>query len=255
MRKLRRQWSEFSLEKKLGVLSPVAIAVVTGVVVPILLSGGSSDSEPSSDDREAQLEVIDLAVTDGTVLTPERLDPPSVDLTVRNAGRLVSIVKRVGLRVLEFGAVEICQQGAGLRPSASYDVLLPTNPDEGQFFEVKVSQQIPPGEADRFTLRLEVPEDAFFRGRYLYQLEVLLYHDTDPEPISAGKALVSVPTLPDHRYFWSAVPPSLRDSYRGSEVKSIRQCLKRNDETFRELLALEGERSGQLTLELMEQEA
>jgi hypothetical protein len=37
VRKLRQQWSELSLEKKLGiVVVPVSLAIISGVLVPLL---------------------------------------------------------------------------------------------------------------------------------------------------------------------------------------------------------------------------
>lgn len=45
-RKLWGQWRELEFDKKLGILIPTSIALLTGVVVPVLLVSGSSQSDP-----------------------------------------------------------------------------------------------------------------------------------------------------------------------------------------------------------------
>jgi hypothetical protein len=266
VRKLRQQWADLSLEKKLGFAVPLVIAGVTGVIVPVLLAGGGG-SGAEHQDQGSELEVIDLAVSDGQALAASSAKAQetayrteTVDVTVRNAGDLVSIVTGIGFGILSAGFLEICEGGgAGLPPSETYDVQLPTtahlegdrvvaSPEEveGRLLEYKISQEIPPGEADRFTVRLEVPPERQL-GVDLYQLEVLLYHDADPEPASAGTVLVSVPS-PDSFHFRSYVPAALRSGERAS----IRKCYERNRATYQEMLALEGERSPELTADLMQ---
>ena len=203
MGNLRRQRSELAFEKKLSiVIVPVLLALI-GIAVPVLqLASGDDDAEgerpPPAD---SQLEVIDLAVTKGERNIEPRV-PQSIDLTVRNRGKLVSIVKRVDVRVRETGFVEICQAGGGLSPSKAYQLLLPPKASAGQVLESKVSQEIAPGAADRF---VEVPEPDRQLGSYLYRLDVLLEHDTAKKPMKAGTVLVSAPFMPMPQDFWSAV--------------------------------------------------
>src|SRR5204863_3632356 len=95
-RKDLRNRREISLEKKLAMfVAPVVVAVATGILVPVLtgaFSGGDGAAK-----RSAKLELVDLAVGGGRF---QRLlsGPPSklqfVDVTVRNTGDLVSVIKR-----------------------------------------------------------------------------------------------------------------------------------------------------------------
>ena len=203
MGRLRRSWAELPLEKKLGtVFVPILVAAI-GVGVPLLLAGGGNGGEEKAD-PQPQLETIDLAVTGGSQLS----DPPKVqevDLTVRNSGDLLSIVKRVGFRIRASALVKVCTgAGAGLEPTERYKpVLLPPKPSLGQLVKTKVSAPIEPGDARRFTVGLDMPNPAKVEGKRIYQVDVLLYHDHGGEPIRAGTALVAVPYLPMPSDFWS----------------------------------------------------
>jgi hypothetical protein len=272
VRKLRQQWTDLSLEKKLGFAVPLVIACVTGVVVPVFLAGGSG-SGPQPPNEESELEIVDLAVTGGQLQSESPAaakraveNTQALDITVRNAGELVSVMTAIGFRILDAGFLQICQAGGGLEPSESYDVQLPAtaeiegdqvvaSPDEveGKLVEDKLSQEIRPGQADRFLVRLDVAEPERQLGSHLYQLEVVLYHDGDPEPTSAGNVLVSVPFLPNPFNFWSSIPPEARRSgFRGAAGAAARECYQRNDAVYKEMLALDGERSPELTLDLMQ---
>jgi hypothetical protein len=250
MGNLRRQWSELAFEKKLSIVFvPVLIALI-GIAVPVLqLASGDDEAEGERPPRaDARLEVVDLAVTHGRLDVEPRVTQ-RIDLTVRNLGQLVSIVKRVGMRVRDAGFVAICQGGGGLDASKRYDVLLPPRATAGQLLESKVSQEIEPGAADRFVLKLDVPEPDRQLGHYLYQLDVLLEHDTAKEPMDAGTVLVSAPYLPVVWDFWSARKDE--GSFQGAGAAEVRRCLQDNEATFRRMIALEGERSPELSEQLL----
>lgn len=253
MRNLRRSWAELSFEKKLSiVIIPVLLALIS-VGVPILVSGDGGDGGASNgqttDRPRSSLEVIDLAVTSGSPRgTPEAIQ--KIDLTVRNAGDLVSVVKRLGLRIRASGLLRICQAGGGLEASEAYKVELPPDPAPGEVVEAKVSQQIPPGEADRFTVGLDVPDPARQFGDRLYHLDVLIYHDTEKRPIRAGTVLASAPYLPNNYYFWSGQPYP-RSELRGEAGTQVAKCLDANEATLKRMLTLEGERSPALSRDLL----
>jgi len=254
MANLRQQWSELSLEKKLSIaVVPLTVALI-GALVPVLVArGGSGDAAPATSAASSApasapgLEVIDVAVGGGEVRGrgPTQL----VDITIRNAGTLVSVVKRIGFRVRASELLTICQAGGGLEASATYDVLFPGETEPGTVLEQKVSQQIAPGEADRFTVHLDVKEPERQLGEHLYQLDVLLYHDTAREPLRAATVVVSVPSVPDEGYFWSAVPEAARPGYEQPAAGEVKQCLVDNESKYTRMLALDGERSPLLTLE------
>lgn len=248
MGRLRGSWAELPLEKKLGtVFVPILVAAI-GVGVPLLLAGGGNGGEEKAD-PQPQLETIDLAVTGGSQLS----DPPKVqevDLTVRNSGDLLSIVKRVGFRIRASAPVKVCTGGgAGLEPTERYKpVLLPSKPSPDQIVKTKVSAPIEPGDARRFTVGLSVPDRAKAEGKRIYQLDVLLYHDQGEEPLRAGTALAAVPYVPVRWDFWSGQPiprATLMSMVDGPEIV---RCLDRNEANLRKMLALSGERSAGLSL-------
>lgn len=249
MGNLRRNWAELSFEKKLSI---VVIPVLLGTIaagVPLLAGSGDGSSTGSSGSDtgrpRSNLEVVDLTVTGGS----PRGEPKAIqtiDVTVRNAGDLVSVVKRMGFRVRAAALLEICQAGGGLEASERYKVILPPDPQRGQLVEAKVSQQIGPGRADRFTLGLDVPEPARQDGDRIYQLDVLLYHDTTKRPIHAGTVLAAAPYLPDKSYFWSGQINPKSEQWGGPD-SPVWQCLDNNEAALKRMLALSGQRSPELS--------
>jgi hypothetical protein len=158
------------------------------------------------------------------------------------------VIKRLGFRIRATGLLTIPQAGGGLEPSKDYDVLLPGTPRVGQLVVYKISQEVQPRANDRFTVRLDEPEPERQLGPRLYQLDVLLYHDTTAAPVKAGTALVAVPYRPDKSFFWAGVAPSDRGDYGNIPPPSM----KENEKTFRRMMALPGEQPPELTLDLVD---
>jgi hypothetical protein len=257
MRGLVQRWRELSFEKKLaGVIVPVLVTAIS-VTVPILAGGSGSKETPvaaaSPPAHTAKLQVLDLAVSGGNpgVLLRDRPTPSKIDLTVRNAGSLVSVLTRLGLRVRATGFVAICQAGGGLEPSKNYDVLLPPRAHIGQLIRYKLSQQVAPNNADRFTVRVDVPEPARQLGTYLYQLDVLLFHDQARAPVKAGTVIVAAPFVPTPPDFWSAAPAKWRAEFAGAASGPVKECMMKNEAVYRTILALKGERSSLLNKDVL----
>jgi hypothetical protein len=241
-----RQWRKLTFEKKLGISVPLLIASITGVLVPVLLSSGG---EPAASKHESQLEVVDLSAADGSRKLGAEDPLQALDITVRNLGDTVSVVKRVGLRVLDHGVIKVCQAGGGLEPSAQYKVILPPRPVKGALVSAKLSQQIPAGEADRFIIGMDLPNPARQSQDVIYQLQVLLFHDTSKEPLDAGTVLVSAPRRIFAQDFWSSVPVSARAAFAGE----VGDCLQTNEKTAKRMLKLDGERPPSMDEELFTQ--
>ncbi|SDM65792.1 hypothetical protein SAMN05660642_03036 [Geodermatophilus siccatus] len=79
-----------------------------------------------------------------------------------------------------------------LNVSASYDVVLPFDPERGEVLEVDLAQEIERDRADRFEFSMQTPDVDLARGTYLYRLEVTLIRDGD-NPLPAGVAIVAAP--------------------------------------------------------------
>jgi hypothetical protein len=246
---MRRQWSELAFEKKLSIVVVPLVVALLGIAVPVLQLFGDDDGDDGGRAPAGpapSLEIVDLAVTDGDPRAEPRVTQ-AIDLTLRNRGDLVAIVTGVSLRVRETAFLEICQGGGGLEVSETYDVLLPPDAEPGQVIESKVSQELAPGAADRFVLRLDVPDPDRQLGQYLYQLDVLVSHDAARTPLRAGTVLVSAPFLPTEFAFYT---PN-RDLYSAPEAARERRCSQRNESTFRDFLALDGERQPGLSEQLL----
>jgi hypothetical protein len=254
LRNLIREWSAISLEKKLAMfVAPLFVTVAGGLLVGVMTGflGGNDAASPGRTSRAPEkLDVIDLAVAGGTPPSyknsaePPPGRPSQLDVTLRNVGSSVSVLKRAELKVLDFGLIEICQAGGGLEPTAAYDVTLPSEPKIGETIDAKVSQQIKPNEADRFLLRLNVSNEAMQFGSHLYQLDVRLYHDTSETPLELGKVVVSLPYDPSPQDF-----PAANAQYYPEKERNLASpwgCYVKNEAEMRRLLSREGVRSSEL---------
>ena len=119
--RLKKQWSEISLEKKLAMfVAPVFVAVVSGILISGISGAFGSDDSSTTIDAGG-LEVVDLEVTSGEVADEPGapVDAPLIDLTVRNTGQEVSIITGANLQVRNMAWIQNCEGGAGLDPSSN----------------------------------------------------------------------------------------------------------------------------------------
>ncbi len=226
---LRRQWREISLEKRISLVGGLIVApMIVAVGAPLIVGAIQGATTPVARPT-VQLEVINLAVTDG-IDTPQALD-----ITVRNTGDTVSVVTGVALTVRDFGLIQVCEAGGALEASGDYDLELPVQPAVGDVVEAKVSQQILADEADRFALRLTVPASALQDGLRLYALDVGLRHDAGDVSVPAGMAVVAVPLLP--------APLMFDQQYAAANQDDIAACYRKNAATLERHLALDAARA------------
>jgi hypothetical protein len=227
---LLARWAERPFEQKIAVVAGVLVPLVVGVAVPLMLA---RDGKPWS--SPTRLEVVSLVVRDGSV-AGKPSEAAGIEVTVRNIGSLVSVIKRVELRVRDFLLIKPCGvHGAPLRISARYQAQLPAYDAAGRTVVVDVSQQLRPNEADRFAVSLGPP-----RGRTIgsleqrvYALDVTLYHDAERRPLKAGAAVLAMPL------------PSYEASFH-PRAKDEEACVASNLSGLRRLLDLDGERSSDL---------
>jgi hypothetical protein len=240
---LHSRWRAFTeewkipLERKLAMfVAPLTVAIVSGVVLLVL------DTDPEDPPPAAQLEVVDLVVGGGG---GESDDLPFLDLLVRNTGDTVSVVTGVALEIGAQGVIEICEGGgAPLETSAAYDVVMPALAlGAARVRRADVSQQIAPDEADRFSIRMTIPDTEFFWHPHLYEVDVRLSHDGSDVPVEAGKAIVSVPLVPTWQYF--------EPSGSGDMDESIAECYRENTRTLNRFLELDGAKAPGLTRDLL----
>jgi hypothetical protein len=158
---LREQWARISLEQKLAMfVAPIFVFIVTAVLIPAVrdaiwdaFTTKSSTANPSATDTGRRcgpaeegpspatssapslpsgLEVVDLVPCDRRI-----------EISMRNVGAHVSVVKRAEFRVLAMETIDAFCHGAGsLVPiSETYDVQLPAYNGVGQMAPVTLRQQ------------------------------------------------------------------------------------------------------------------
>src|SRR6266545_4789966 len=250
---LREQWASISLEQKLAMfVAPVVVFVITAVLIPTVRDavreaftthptvttptttedpcssiGKPSPTTGSAPDRSSGLEVVDLVPCDSRI-----------EISMRNIGRLVSVVTQAEFRIRAMQTIDIhCRgSGAALPISQTYDLKLPAHDGVGQVVGVAVRQQLKPNEADAFAFRVGLAGALVGDGDpRLYQLDVLVHHDREPKPIDAGTIVL-------------AVGSPGRISFEPSEDADSqeRECLRNNVRALRTMLALDGIRSREL---------
>jgi hypothetical protein len=257
---LRDQWASISLEQKLAMfVAPIVVFVVTTVFIPAVrdLVWNGSTSKPtvtvpttttptsttieepcqttgeaspitgSASVRSSGLEVVDIAACDSRI-----------EISMRNIGRLVSVVRRAEFRVRAMQTIEThCRGGSATLPiSHTYDLRLPAYDGVGNVVGVAVRQQLKPNDADAIAFRVGLAGALLGdENPRLYQLDVLVFHDTEPKPIRAGTVILAVGT------------PG-RISFEPSEDADSeeRACVRGNVEALRTMLALDGVRSREL---------
>src|SRR6266542_1138130 len=159
---LREQWASISLEQKLAMfVAPVVVFVITAVLIPTVRDavreaftthptvttptttitedpcssiGKPSPTTGSAPDRSSGLEVVDLVPCDSRI-----------EISMRNIGRLVSVVTQAEFRIRAMQTIDIhCRgSGAALPISQTYDLILPAHDGVGQVVGVAVRQPKP----------------------------------------------------------------------------------------------------------------
>ena len=204
-------------------VAPVLLAIVTGVLVPLLLRAANQDESASSH----------LAVAG---LTADSVDQTNeIVLTVSNPTQEVAVVGRVDFRVLTSRRLVPCGthvvNDSQTEITGSYDLFLP--PEDGDdSARVDTRQKIQVNDADsfRFVLRGDRPTR-------IYQLAVLVYHDGEAEPLESGNVIVIAPFHSAAQYF-----RQVHDVFPQSKP-----CLKRNIQKLDEILSLGRAHSRDLT--------
>jgi hypothetical protein len=227
---LMARWGERPFEQKMAIVAGVLVPLVVGVIVPIVLA---RDGEPQY--SPARLEVVNLVAKDGSV-SEKPSEAAAIEVTLRNTGGLVSVIKRVELRVRDFLLIKSCgPHGAPLDISARYQAQLPAYDAAGRTVIVDVSQQLRPNEADRFALSLGPPQGTTIGSleQRVYALEVALYHDAESRPLKVGMAILAMPL------------PSYGLSFH-PRTKDDEACVVSNLSGLRRLLEIDGARSSDL---------
>jgi len=206
--------------------------LVLAIIVPVLLAVLSAvlawwPNRPTTD-----IEVVGLSVVPGEFGDGDEIVPPKVQVAVRNVGDQVSVVSGAQIEILDYAHLQVCEAGGVLNVSASYDVVLPFDPEPGEVIEVDLAQEIERDRADRFEFSMQTPDVDLALGTYLYRLEVTLIRDGD-NPLPAGVAIVAAPLF--------NVPPLTNEDleYPGE----VGDCYRQLAREWERVQAWEGEAS------------
>jgi hypothetical protein len=220
-RTLRRQWADVPLDRKLALfVAPVAVALVSGVAVPLLLRAASGHGQAPG------LSVAGVHVAN---------DPhdATIDLTISNRGETVAVIGRVDLKVLVVRKLRHCFGPYVVSPpvylpsSHTYDSELP---DRRAVVQIDTRQKVGPNDSDAFSLVLSNEHPL----ATLYQLQLFLYHDGLERPLDAGKVILATPL------------PRSSDIASPVTQPSYGRCLAENRHILNSVLALDGARSRRL---------
>jgi hypothetical protein len=163
-------------------------------------AGSSSSAGP-------RVEPVDVSVSDRPV---RWMDPPVVDLKLRNRGGETAVLKRMVVEVLwarqitAFGDLLPyldTSDGVWLPPLATYDVELPMPAEAaGARITAGISQMIAAGEADRFQVLLntEIPPGTAYLhetpgATSLYLLRLHVLYNADDQQVSFRPLAVACP--------------------------------------------------------------
>lgn len=161
----------------------------------------------SSPGEGPRVEPVDISVPDRQA---RWMDPPVVDLKLRNRGGESAVLKRLVVEVLWARRIMALGDllpytdtsgGVWLPPSATYDVELPVPEDaDGARIAAGISQVIGAGEADRFQVRLntEIPPGSGYPyetpgATSLYLLRLHVVYNADDQQVPFRPLAVACP--------------------------------------------------------------
>ncbi|MFY1683582.1 hypothetical protein ACN265_18785 [Micromonospora sp. WMMD730] len=177
--------------------------------------------------------------------------PPSVEITVQNVGDQLVVTRNLVLVVQESLLIKECATEGNLPLSATYDLELPQRADPGVEFKTDINQEIKPNEADRFALKLRVPEDPTGISWSFYRLAVFIEVGLTLERVPIGSAVLALPAVPlgSGVTVWNERFKNDKDRLeflgpgRRAEVET---CLHDNSTRLKRFLSQPGERSPEL---------
>jgi hypothetical protein len=231
-----------------------AVASVVGAVGAVVV--------PKMMDRPSDSGPHDFRIVDTVVRNPgnnpeESL--PAVEITVRNRMRDLAIVPRVQIAAEDSVHIRQCAAEGGINITGTYSVVLPAQMAPGQQLSVPVSQQVPRGEADRFTLTFRMDAGGDSGPSWsLYRLHLSVEVDGLRTAPDAGTVLLALPDVPlfdveGAPLFWVSSSQRTLDKTRANlpytpeRLREIETCMRANTDAVRRFLATSGNESADFT--------
>lgn len=182
------------------------VGAVLGILALIHAGGGDSPPAPSL----AHVEPVDLVVHNGG--TTEA--PPRLEILLHNTGDKRAVLSRANIEIRRVRLLRQCFSQGDLPLSTTYAATLPANAAPGHVVQAPLHEQLGGDEADRFAIGLGVRADPAkssysvggkqnLAGLYLFEVAISLISDEGGQPLSVGRALVSLPFAPEpFGFYW-----------------------------------------------------
>lgn len=250
---------------RLGALKRFATrshAIVIGVAVTVLGGLGLAYSQqvfgvgqsaPAVSAPHLEVDQVSFAYSGWPRATgwPPVPKPFEIDIRLLNTGTQVAAINSARLVMQRFASLPECMAQGGFASSGSYSASLPDHASPGRTIDIRVSQLVPPGGADRFDLllRSQLPGN-MIADLYLYRFHLYLSYNNGGQ-LDLGETVVSFPGPPAvGQYFWSQAVltnPSLREELDQLGRAAIEKCDISNSRTLQAILSLPGGRPAELS--------
>ncbi len=244
------------------------IGLPLGAVLGILalVHAGGSDSPPAP--SLAQVEPVDLVVHNGDATEA----PPRLEILLHNIGDKRAVLSRANIEIRRVALLRQCFSQGDLPLSTTYAATLPANAAPGHVVQAPLHEQLGGDEAGRFAIGLGVRADPAkssysirgkqnLAGLYLFEIAISLISDEGGQPLSVGRALVSLPSTPEPLgFYWDRPTVKQLVQYdqavdRGDEVVGsstsfppwppawTKKCWFANTKILRSMLSSDAKRS------------
>lgn len=242
----------------------VPIGLATIVLAALALSGGGGDSPTTS--SRAHVKPVDLVVHNGVYAD----NPPRLEIILHNTGAKRAVVSRANIEIRRVGLLRQCFSQGELPLSTTYAATLPANAAVGDVVQAPLHEQLGDDEADRFAIELGVRADPAsssysmggrqsLAGLYLFEIAISMVSDEGAQPLSVGRALVSLPSAPEPvGFYWDHASLGSLKQYSLTEARSreelgdslppwpspyTKKCWLSNTRTLRSMLSSQTKRS------------
>lgn len=209
------------------------VGAVTAVVIPLVAASGGGPA----------LDLVDVEVERGTPYTNDQ--QVSIAVTLLNNGDSRGVVSEAVFTVEDVLLVKSCISQGALVLSGVYDLRLPPDAAVGDRFQVDVSQQLGPDEADKFAFRTQL-ETGVGQAFLLFRLGVVMDVNGGEDTVDAGSVVLSLGSALPSAGLYATDDIDEEVKQDGLDVEAARACLYDNSEKIHTFLAEPGPRPGDL---------
>lgn len=248
--KTRKQQILTNVYRAIGAVAGLATIVVAVYTID---GPGSNAAKPTR-----HLESVGLIVYNRNGLSGPGpgSKQPDVEVLLHNTGNSLSVVRALLVKVRGVAQLTRCFSAGAIPLSGTYDVTLPETPKLNETVEAPLHEELAADQPDRFRLSIGTPGQSTLSNIDLLQLELSLLHDSSTVPVKLGTVLIAAPLVPaEQGYFLSKAMGLPGHGTVFGEINShtgrtfyteVAPCWRANELKLKQMLALAGQRSGEL---------